>query len=80
MQSKTLDGKFKYYKYQQDILNSYQKKLENTISDLNFNKQSETFKYNAKVKYQRQLILSRFLIIAVLITLILLVIRRWGAI
>ncbi len=80
MQSNTLDGKFKYYKYQQDILNSYQKKLEDTISDLNLNKQSETFKYNAKVKYQRQLILSRFLIIAVLITLILLVIRKWGAI
>jgi hypothetical protein len=80
MQSNTLNAKFKFYKYQQDILNNYQKKLEDTISNLNLNKQSETFKYNAKTKYQRQLILSRFLIITVLITLILLVIRKWRAI
>lgn len=77
MQNKTLDGKFKYYKYQRDILNNYQKKLEDTISNLNKNKQAENLKYESKVKFQRQLILSRFLIIAVLITLILLVIRKW---
>ena len=78
MQADTLEGKFKYYKYQSDLLNNYQKKLEDTISNLNKNNQAQALKYESKVKFQRQLILSRFLIVAVLITLILLVIRKWG--
>ena len=77
MQSATLNDKFRYHKYQQDLLNNYQKDLEKIISDININRHAENLKYNAKVKYTRQIILSRFLLGFVLLTLILIILLKW---